>query len=435
VDQHRSSDPALSEKGLQQAQHLAKFLVTHLSNQASRPVRVICSPMRRTLETIRPTLEGLKARNSDHGTQVIVHGYYFESEGCHNKDKPEPGMTPAEITALLQQNKQAHPKDIQFVGFPEPDKGWYCNGTAAETRAESEVRASKFYVWLCEHLDAELNVPQDDVFDAGVAELGEEDECEHDKLGPRKRLRKTYLMIGHGDFMSLVLKRIVSGFGHAVEKQDMNHRSAMVHWNSGITELEYFGQGRWLIMSQNTTPHFSVDEYSELRTGGGLKDGWSYLIPNHEVLLNAEVSVAFSDELDDYVKEQTEALKSLYLSSDASTKFHYDNNLCVEANDVGVRVGRQEDIKHFIVKRGLQVVGVATYSEKTGCVTDVAVRPSAGKEISETLFNAIREHSKKNGRSGSLLVTPRDVALSNMFQDMGFEDVNDESSPDVKSKL
>ena len=48
--------------------------------------------------------------------------------------------------------------------------------------------------------------------------------------------------VGHGDFMSLVLKRIVAGFGHSVEKEKVPHRSAFVHNNTGITELEYFGK-------------------------------------------------------------------------------------------------------------------------------------------------------------------------------------------------
>lgn len=48
--------------------------------------------------------------------------------------------------------------------------------------------------------------------------------------------------VGHGDFMSLVLKRIVAGFGHSVEKEKVPHRSAFVHNNTGITELEYFGE-------------------------------------------------------------------------------------------------------------------------------------------------------------------------------------------------
>jgi hypothetical protein len=260
VDTNRSADPNLSEIGTQQADNLAKFLVPHLANQASRPVRIITSPMRRTMATIKPTLHGLQQQNPDAASaaQVIVHGFYFESEGCHTHDKPEEGMNPAQITEFLKESSgvsngssngnNEENSTVHFEGFPDPDRGWYCKGKGAETRAQSEIRAAKFYLWLCEYLDQELkdSIISDsdtvnDVFDAGVAVPGEEGENEHDKHASRQRRRRTALLLGHGDFMSLVLKRIVAGFGHYVENEGTPHRSAFAHFNTGITELEYFG--------------------------------------------------------------------------------------------------------------------------------------------------------------------------------------------------
>jgi broad specificity phosphatase PhoE len=253
VDTNRSADPNLSEIGTQQAENLAKFLVPHLANQASRPVRIITSPMRRTMATIKPTLHGLQQQNPDatSAAQVIVHGFYFESEGCHTHDKPEEGMNPAQITEFLKEsNNGSSDKNstVQFEGFPDPERGWYCEGKGAETRAQSEIRAAKFYLWLCEYLDQELkdSIISDsdtvnDVFDAGVAVPGEEGENENDKHASRQRRRRTALLVGHADFMSLVLKRIVTGFGHSVENEGIPHRSAFAHFNTGMTELEYFG--------------------------------------------------------------------------------------------------------------------------------------------------------------------------------------------------
>jgi hypothetical protein len=182
-------------------------------------------------------------------------------------------------------------------------------------------------------------------------------------------------------------------------------------------------------MGHNQTPHFTPNQYETMRTGGSLKDGWSYLMPNDEFILDMEVSVAFSDELEGHVREQTEALKALYLSSQETEKLSADSSLLVEEEGNGVacddsKRGRQ---KQFIVKFGLQVVGVATYCEDTGKLTDVAVRPSAGKEVSETLFNAVKEHSRKMGRSGSLLVMPRSTESMELFESMGFLEIDEES--------
>jgi broad specificity phosphatase PhoE len=92
VEHHRKADPLLSKKGCKQAQALATYMVPHLQNQASNPVRIITSPMRRTLETIRPTLELLQKSTTattqqQPKVQITVCAFYHESEGCHIKDK------------------------------------------------------------------------------------------------------------------------------------------------------------------------------------------------------------------------------------------------------------------------------------------------------------------------------------------------------------
>ncbi len=150
-------------------------------------------------------------------------------------------------------------------------------------------------------------------------------------------------------------------------------------------------------------------------------------MPNDEFILDVEVSVAFSDELEAHVREQSEALKSLYLSSQETEKLSADSSLLVEEEgDGNGKDSKRGHQKQFIVKHGRQVVGVATYCEETGNLTDVAVRPSAGKEASETLFNAVKEHSRKIGRSGSLLVMPRSTESMELFESMGFLEINEE---------
>jgi hypothetical protein len=145
VDDHRSADPGLSDVGRIQAKKLSEYLETHLINQASRPVRFVISPMRRTIETILPTLEALNRNNDDavrndpNACEVMINGFYFESEGCHIREKVEPGMNASEISASLL--NPAGVNNASFVGFQSgAAKGWYEHGKAPETRPESEER-------------------------------------------------------------------------------------------------------------------------------------------------------------------------------------------------------------------------------------------------------------------------------------------------------
>jgi Acetyltransferase (GNAT) domain/Histidine phosphatase superfamily (branch 1) len=449
VNENRRADPDLSEVGQLQAAALTDYLVPLLRDRAA-VTDIVMSPMRRTLETIRPTVQALQPL----GCRVTVHGFYFETEGCHTNGVAEEGMNPSQIEQLLfpattdvlvvneeTTDKPEPTSTINVVGFPheDPSRGWWTKD-GSETRAMAEDRAAKFYVWLCEHLDAQLANPDRHagIFDAGVVEnnhdVDDATAVPHAAAAVDsrcRRQRKTQLLIGHGDFMSLILKRIVSGFGHAVEVTGVPHRSAFVHWNTGITELEYFGQGRFLVMHMNSTPHlthYSGGADHHLLTGGSLKDGWSFLMPHDFNADCARVDVVFSDqELDGSVVEQKAALKALYLSSHATNIGNGNNsngaknnssnpddeNYSVEESDNGV-------IHHFVVRQGMQVVGVATYAVSTGRVYDVAVRPSAGQSATELLFNAIKDHSKRHGRSNSLLVQPRTEESRQMFESVGF---------------
>jgi len=223
VDQNRKADPTISKRGQVQSQRMSDYLVKHLRNQSSFPVKIITSPMRRALETILPTLVELnsdvvsregKEDTLDSKLEVIVNALYHESEGCHIRNKPESGMNQNQIQDLLCQAKTK----ASFVGMTkeDPDAGWYSHGTGAETRVESETRAAVFYLWLCEYLDSQLLEKEEDIFDAGVSLPLELDEIEHDKLSPRRRKRRTAILVGHGDFMSLVMKRVVAGFCNTV---------------------------------------------------------------------------------------------------------------------------------------------------------------------------------------------------------------------------
>ena len=411
VDQHRSADPGLSDVGVEQAEKLAEYLVEDLASRASRPVRVVTSPMRQTLETIRPTLERLRlaAANeqedskSQPAASCIVNAFYHESEGCHVKDEPRPGMNRHEISDMLVPNALASPSDLSFDGFDSADDsaGWYAHGTGPETRPESEVRAARFYVWLCEYLDQQLKEASHaaDVFDAGV--------------DGAPILRRTVLLVGHGDFMALLLKRIIAGFGYTHEREGVTHRSAFVHHNTGTTDLEYFGSGRFLLMASNRTPHLP----RSMLTGGGLKDGWSYLMPDDKFVLEQETAVAFSDEVDGHFQEQAEAFRTLYLDKKSKRKIPAEGEVTL------------------VVKRGLQVVGCASFHEPTGRLSDVVVRPSVrGSQVGRALVDSAVAHARKVGAE-ELVTEPDTDTAKAFFAKLGFEEEQAQDADGGKKKM
>jgi len=179
-------------------------------------------------------------------------------------------------------------------------------------------------------------------------------------------------------------------------------------------------------------------------SGGSLKDGWSYIVPTDQtVMQTVEVNVAFADEMSDHVREQTQALRSLYLPSSASattsssslpppppppkqnavTITEDQSSLTVEKED-GTTARRSDSDsprdEHFIVQRGHQVVAVATYSHATGELKDVAVQPSA-TGAREALIGAVQRHARKLNRSGSLVVHPRTADDEEAFVQVGFQ--------------
>ncbi|CAB9526751.1 expressed unknown protein [Seminavis robusta] len=444
LETHRSPDPGLSDAGKQQVERLSSYWTSHLANQASHPVRIITSPMKRTLLTIRPTLQQLQQQQQQQSDKnqkmcrVKVVAFYHETGGCFEKGKAVEGMNPKDISNFLEESVADPKEDIDFVGFPSnSNRGWYYQGKVPETRADSEARADKFFLWLTEYLDAELTTgtnnnnneeqEEDDLFDAGVAVPGEENECEHDKHSPRQRKRRKAILVGHADFMNLILTRIVAGFGHAVEKEGVPHRSAFVHFNTGITELEYFGKGRFLVMGSNQTPHFPVDENASLRTGGSIKDGWGYVVPNDDFMLHTEVSILDDDDdkeskvWDDHIRAQVDALQSLYLATAKLLRDH--DTTTTTTTKEGGKNGKQGNV-HFLVRRSMQVVGVATYSKSTGYLFDVAFRPSAQKEASKALIKSVKNHCRKFNHP-AILVRPSTCAKSStlclaMFRELGF---------------
>ena len=181
-------------------------------------------------------------------------------------------------------------------------------------------------------------------------------------------------------------------------------------------------------MHSNGIPHLDGDENKYLKTGGSLKDGWSYLMPQDKILLYEEVTCAFADEMDGYVKEQTDALKNLYLSKKGrgsflmrmdSTNIGGDGGSGGTNNDTAGKNSGNE--MTFFIQRGLQVVGCVTYDDDTSFMSDLVVRPSAKDGNPEKeLVGAVIVHAKKVGK-GEILVECNDHGgLDLMYKELGF---------------
>ena len=425
VNEHRSADPGLSTLGAKQAEALGEYLSKELENEASTPIFFVVSPMRRAVDTIMPTIRSLnelKIVDDEHRSnkcEVFVHAHYHEVEGCHLKSKPAPGMNQIELSSLFERGSSQASENVSFVGFSDvQEEGWYSHGEGAETRIEAEERASKFYLWLCEYLDSQLKVDSDDVFDASVRHINPDGTVKHKK-------RRTVVMLGHGEFMGYVLKRIIAGFGYSIEHEGVPHRSAMVHFNTGITELEYFGAGRFLLMYSNQTSHL---DSPNMRTGGGLKDGWSYIVPEDtHVLRPGVVTEHFADEADDHIWDQAETIKSLYLSNRKMQSFsrRSSSNVGNENNSSNgsIDVDDKGNKLLFVSRRGQEVLGCATFVKDTGRLQDVVVRPSARRSsVGTDLVNSVKDYITKTECTDQIIVHISGDDSRQFFGKQGFID-------------
>jgi hypothetical protein len=151
-------------------------------------------------------------------------------------------------------------------------------------------------------------------------------------------------------------------------------------------------------MYSNALPHLSLPDDGELVAGGGLKDGWSYLMPSDDTMLYEEVSTAFADELEDHVKEQTEALKNLYLpSSTRGSLLHRKSSNMLEAlnaSPLSLNETRTNDGINFIVQRGHQVLAFAVLNQEMRLL-DIVMVPSAKHTACKALLDAVKVRVKE----------------------------------------
>ena len=133
IQERRAADPAITDVGERQALHLAEYLVTDSVSPlgTGQSDVLIVSPMKRTLQTISPTLNLLRSQHSP-VPKIIVHGGWFEQGGLHHKNSPPTAMLGLAKADMLELLGEEEGDGVEFVGF---------EGTWARVTDELNIRA------------------------------------------------------------------------------------------------------------------------------------------------------------------------------------------------------------------------------------------------------------------------------------------------------
>jgi len=204
----RHHDPALSACGYKQAENLKNTLPTLIDEHSL----IICSPMKRALETLIPSLATCRQK----GATIICHGLIYELGGCYHMQNTFPGITKDELLLHFD----------SCVSVPEA--GWYANHQHRETKEELGIRLLSVATWLTKKM--------------------------------QENQYRNIVLITHGAFMARLLRHIVQ----------MPHDIWISHANTGITSFLWDKKDGMLLRNINNTQHIPT----ELRTGDSLQDGW-----------------------------------------------------------------------------------------------------------------------------------------------------------------
>lgn len=217
----RVQDPDLTETGVKQAAHLARFLseetdreqiVRHAADAPQRHdphyhdiTHLYCSPMRRTLQTTQPIARALKLTPE---VWIDIHehgGIWLDVNGA---EQGFGGMTRSQIEA-------------EFPGYVLPDAitegGWYDPLLKQEHYTLAAARA--------------MRVAQ------SLRERAADPDGQQHKIA----------LVAHGTLMDLLLKALL----HRLPGDTFFHW----HYNTGVTRLDFLEDGRMLVRYVNRVAH------------------------------------------------------------------------------------------------------------------------------------------------------------------------------------
>ncbi|MGL4648408.1 MAG: histidine phosphatase family protein [Caldilineaceae bacterium] len=219
----RTHDPAITERGVAQAQQLAQHLASSSQREFSRsePVypqgygitRLVASPMLRTLQTAAPVAAALDMP-IEIWTDIFEQGGLFDGNPEDGTLRSFPGLTRNELSA-------------RYPGILLPadvtDRGWWRGGY--EEMDACSARAK--------------------IVAARVQHLAEQHQSK--EAGGLT----TLAMVSHGTFINQFLRHL---FGLAEEAT-----SYFFHANTGITRVEFAHDGFRVVRYINRTQHLPSD--------------------------------------------------------------------------------------------------------------------------------------------------------------------------------
>ncbi len=342
----RSEDADLSQLGYQQAETLGEYLAERLKGKR---VLVVTSPMQRAIKTILPTVKRLGL-----GPDTFAcYGHYFECGVRPNPKAPtHPTHPPTHPTHPPTNRKGCYKNETVYKGTPKQqleetyqlttydvhDDGWYAYSDTRESHAQALLRCESAWLWIHDLLLS--GKPSHQGGGWSKEKRDKEEEEEEKKKGPW-----TLLLVGHGEFMCYLLKKMVGG-GH------LSSALGFVHGNTGISTCQYHPDRGLLCLNLNSLAHLPP----ALKTGHTLADGWWEVVPRQHHSVNSPLIHRFESlpEEDPDLYLATQAIRRRYLhppsSSSSSSLHHYQEHVDQQA-------------VHFLALAHGQstVVGVALY--------------------------------------------------------------------------
>jgi broad specificity phosphatase PhoE len=207
---NRVEDPALTERGMQQAECIAKFIAS--SPALLTPIdEIVVSPMMRALMTVGPI-----ARTC--ALAPTVWADVYETGGCYRGNEGKSGLSPHQI-------RESFPTYHHVIGqYGLREDGWYDSALNEETATHSEMRAGVVFQRLKDKAAA----------------------LTHDA---------TIWLVMHHDFIDLLLRQANGGYPSVA---DAPPGAFYQHYNCALSCVDIISDGRAQILFTNR--HEFIDD-------------------------------------------------------------------------------------------------------------------------------------------------------------------------------